>query len=341
MEEVKYRLWLKLRIAKPLHSQETALTATIAGRPVTIESERGEQPLSRAFWLVIGCRGFETEDLARQFGEALRRAVHLAGLCARVGIDAGDPGEDRTRSWINPEVVIPHLRPEHPEVRLGPDVHGIVVLPDDDNTVFARLSAPEVSVRSNAEQFLEALRQALPEEDGRSCESPSIRRAVRILNLAEMSQDPIAKAMLAISTVEGLAVDPPWTDAQAKLIEKAANHLADVCGDEEDARQVVEAIRQVRKESIRQRIRKLLTESGLSSLWPAWDKLYARRSTLVHGRSSDGGESRGGHLEQTELHRFGQEAATLSARIVISIAKRSGMPVPNHAKTHFGVELIP
>ena len=338
MEEVKFRLWLKLRTTKPLHSEETALTATIAGRPVTIESERGEQPLSEAIWLAIGCRGFETEDLARQFGEALRRAVHLAGLCARVGIDAGDPGENRSRSWVNPEAISPDFRRKYPEVRFGPDVHGIVILPDDDNTVFMRLPALVPVVRSNAKQFLEALEQALPEGNMRPAGSPAIRRAVRILNLAEMNRDPIAKAMLAISTVEGLAVDSPWTDAQAKLIEKAANQLEDACGDEEDARQVVEAIRQVRKESIRQRIRKLLTESGLSSLWPSWDKLYARRSTLVHGRSSDGGESRGDHLEQAELHKFGQEAVTLSARIVLSIAKQNGMPVPDHAKTHFGVE---
>lgn len=335
---VKYRLWLKILTAKPLHSEETALTATVAGRPVTIESEGGELPLSRASWLVIGCRGFETEDLARQFGEALRRAIHLAGLCARVGVDAGDPDEDRSRSWVNPEAVTPEFRHKYPEIRFGPDVHGIVILPDDDNTVFMRLPAPVPVVRSNAEHFVEALEQALPKGDKRSGESPSIRRAVRILNLAEMSQDPIAKTVLAISTVEGLAVDPPWTDEQAKLIEKAAKQIEDTCGNAEDARQVIEAIRQIRRESIRQRIRKLLELNGLSSLWPAWDSLYARRSKLLHDRSAAGDESRGDHLEQAELHRLGHEAATLSARIVLSIAKRDGIPVPDRAKTHFGVE---
>lgn len=338
MEQVSYRLWLKLRSAKPLHSEKTSLTATIAGRPVTIESEDRDQPLSKASWLVIGCRGFETEDLARRFGESLRRAVHLAGLCTRMGIDAGDPGEDRTRSWVNPDAISPELRREFPEVRFGPDVHGIVILPDDKNTVFLKLSAPEAVVRLNAEHFLEALEQALPDDDMRPGESPSIRRAIRILNLAEMNQDPIAKAMLAISTVEGLATDPPWTDGQLKLIEEAANSLKNACGDAEDARQVVEAIRRVRKESIRQRIRKLLAMNGLSSLWQAWDNLYDRRSDLLHGRSAAGEESRGDHLEQAELHRFGHEATTLSAQIVLSIAKRNGMPVPDHAKTHFAVE---
>ena len=76
---------------------------------------------------------FETEDQARVFGEELRRATHLAGLCNRLGVDARDPGEDRTVSWLNPEV----FGRMNPEKRLAPDVHGIVVLPDDGkNGVF-------------------------------------------------------------------------------------------------------------------------------------------------------------------------------------------------------------
>ncbi len=337
VEQCGYRLWLKFRIGKPLHSEEPLLTASIAGRSVMIESEGGRQPLSKASWLVMGCRGFETEDLARRFGEALRRAVHLAGLCARVGVDAGDPGEDRSLSWLNPEAIPAEIRRRYPERRVGPDVHGIVILPDDENTLFLKLRAEAVA-RSNAEYFVEALEQALPDGDVRPQGSPSIRRAIRLLNLAEMNEDPIAKAVLAIATVEGLSVDPPWTDDQAKLIEDAADWLEVAHADEESAGQVIEAIRRVRKESIRQRIRKLLAVNDLSGLWRAWDRLYARRSNLLHDRSTAGGEARGTHLEQSELHNFGHEATTLAAQIVLSIAKRNGMLVPGRAKVHFGVE---
>ena len=103
-KKTTYRLWLKLRVGKALATEETALTASIAGRELVIESEGKSQPLSEAPWLLIGCRGFEAEDDARDFGEKLRRAAHMAGLCARVGVDAGDPGEDRTVSWINPNI---------------------------------------------------------------------------------------------------------------------------------------------------------------------------------------------------------------------------------------------
>ena len=68
-KKIRYRLWLKLRVGKALATEETVLTASVAGREVTIESERQSQPLSEASWLLIGCRGFEAEDDAGGFGE--------------------------------------------------------------------------------------------------------------------------------------------------------------------------------------------------------------------------------------------------------------------------------
>ena len=332
-----YRLWLKLRVGKTLGTEEAALTASVAGREVVIESDRGSKPLKEATWLLIGCRGFEAEDDARDFGEKLRRAAHMAGLCARVGVDAGDPGEDRTVSWFNPEV----LRESgalDPDTRLGPDIHGLLVLPDDGNTVFLRTGPSTLSVRSNADNFVRALQDALPESDAPAGDSPSIRRAVRVLNMAEMNTDPIAKIVLAVSTVEGLATDAPWTDAQKGLIESAAAWLERTHGDGEEVDQIAKAIRRIRPESIRQRIRKMLDSNDLSDLWRDWDALYGKRSRLFHGGRKDGGEQRGEHLEESELHALGQDALTLCGRIVLSMAKRERIPVPDRASVHFGVD---
>ena len=336
-KKTKYRLWLKLRVGRSLATSENALTASIAGRTVTIESERRPQPLSEASWLVMGCRGFETEDQAWGFGEELRRAAHLAGLCARVGVDAGDPGEDRTLSWVNPEI-LGIGRGEYRDLRLGPDVHGIVVLPDDGNTVFFRGGRATGQARSSADHFVGALEEALSESDALRSGSRSIRRAIRVLNIAEINEDSIAKVVLAVSTVEGLANDPSWTDGQRELIESAAVWLERAHSDGEEARQVITAIRQVRKVSIRQRIRRLLAANDLSSVWPDWDKLYARRSRLFHGQTGVGGEQRGSHLEESDLHGLGQKAIKLCARIVLSMAKREGIAVPDRARVHFGVE---
>ena len=336
-KKIRYRLRLKLRVAKALATEESALMASVAGREVTIKSEKQSQPLSEASWLLIGCRGFDAEDDARDFGERLRRAVHLAGLCARVGVDAGDPGEDRTVSWVNPEVVRGSGALD-PETRFGPDVHGILVLPDDGKTLFLRAGRATGTVRSNVGDFVQALQEAFPESDVSGGDCPSIRRAVRLLNLAEISTDPIAKVVLAVSTIEGLATDPSWTDVQKKLIESAAAWLDRTHGDGEETGQVVEAILRTRHSSIRQRIRKMLTSNGLSVLWRDWEVLYSKRSRLFHGGKKDGGEDRGDHLEESELHALGQEALKLCGRIVLSMAKREGIAVPGRAGVHFGVE---
>ena len=336
--KTKYRLWLKLRAGKALATEESALTASVADRTVVIESNSQSEPLSKASWLVMGCRGFETEDDAREFGEKLRRAAHLAGLCARVGVDAGDPGEDRTVSWVSPEILRRGGSGLDPDTRIGPDVHGIVILPDDGKTLFVRLGQARGQVLSNAGEFVRALEDALLNSDVSGGDSPSIRRAIRVLNLAEMNTDPIAKVVLSISTIEGLATDPPWTGQQQQLIDSSVAWLERTHADGKDIRQVIEAIRRIRRNSIRQRIRNLLASNELSGMWRDWDDLYSKRSRLFHGGETEGSEHRGNHLVESEVHALGQEAINLCARIVLSIAKREGIAVPGPAKVHFGVE---
>ena len=326
VEKTKYRLWLKLRIGKSLDTEDDALTVSIAGRTVTIESEKRGESLSKTSWLVMSCRGFETEAQARKFGEELRRATHLAGLCNRLGVDAGDPGEDRTMFWLNPEIV----RNVNPDIRLVPDVHGIVILPDDGNNVHARWPMT-AQVLANTGHFARSLEECLPGNGPLQSGSLSIRRAIRMLSLAEINEDPIAKLVLAVSTIEGLAKD-------LQLIENAATRLERAHSDREEAQQVVEAVRQVRKGSIRQRIRKLLKANDLWSVREDWDRLYKRRSDFFHGRSEAVSEHLGNHLEQSSLHALGQEAIKLCARIVLSMAQREGVAVPGRAKVHFGVD---
>ena len=336
-KKLPYRLWLKFRVGKPLATEEVALTASLAGREVTIKADKQSQSLSEASWLLIECRGFETEEDARSFGEDLRRAVHLAGLCARVGVDAGDLGEDRTVSWFNPEF----LRRSgvlDPDGRIGPDIHGILVLPDDGKTLFVRGGRAKVTVRSNADDFVQALEDALSEPEALVADVPAIRRAVRVLNLAEMNTDPIAKIVLSISTIEGLAADPGWTKLQKQMITDAADWLERAHGGERAIEQVIEAIRGIRQSSIRQRIRNMLAANGLSFLWEDWDALYSKRSRLFHGGGGSDGEQRGYHLMEPELHAVAQEAMGLCGRIVLSLAKRNGVPIPSRASVHFGIE---
>ncbi|MCY3678945.1 MAG: hypothetical protein OXH66_15380 [Gemmatimonadetes bacterium] len=337
MEKRKgYRLRLKFRVGQALATEETALTAAVAGREVTIESGQSK-PLSEASWLLIECRGFETEDDARDFGEGLRRAVHLAGLCVRVGVDAGDPGEDRTVSWVN-EDFLRRRGVLDPDTRIVPDIHGILVLPDDGNALIFGMGQAELTVRSNADGFVRALEEAFPGSDVSGGDFSSIRRAIRVLSLAEMSTDPIAKIVLAISTIEGLATDPSWTDEQKQMIESTVAWVERTHDDGEETRQIVEAIRKIRHRSIRQRIRKMLASNDLSDLWQDWEDLYSKRSQLYHGKDSSDAEGRGDHLTESELHALGQEAMKLCVKIVLSMAILEGISVPSQASVHFGVE---
>ncbi len=82
----------------------------------------------------------------------------------------------------------------------------------------------------------------------------------------------------------------------------------------------------------------MLDSNDLSDLWRDWDALYGKRSRLFHGGKKDGGEHRGEHLEESELHALSQEALTLCGRIVLSMAKREWIPVPDRASVHFGVD---
>ncbi len=76
----------------------------------------------------------------------------------------------------------------------------------------------------------------------------------------------------------------------------------------------------------------------LPGVWRDWETLYSKRSRLFHGRTRAENELRGDYLEESELHGLGQEAIKLCSRIVLSMAKREGISVPDRAKVHFGVK---
>lgn len=302
---VGYGAWLKFRVGKQLQAEATELTASLFGRTVTIKSEHEGQPVRDAFWLVASSGGFESEIEATAFGEELRRAVHLAGLGARVGVDAGDPGEDRTRSKLPPEMLDP-VRDAHPDIRFAPDVHGLVVLPDDGNNIFARVRA-NLETRANTDNFVGALEQASTRSTGSGGEGERpIRRAIRMLNLAEASNDSIAKLARAVAAVEGLA------DRQSRSTGE-------------------------RGKTVRQRVKGMMSAHGLGDRWREWDDLYRKRSRLFHDDAVDPGEALGAYLDETELHKLGERASRLCATVVLTVAKRQGLPVPDQASLHFEV----
>ena len=82
---VRYRF----RVSKPLHSDAQQLPFAIGGREALVCGE-STKPLSGSEWMTMYVHDFESEEIARNFGEQVGRALLLAGARQDVGIDAGE-----------------------------------------------------------------------------------------------------------------------------------------------------------------------------------------------------------------------------------------------------------
>ena len=128
-------------------------------------------------------------------------------------------GDDRTTSHLSPagEDWMRSLGLLLSEHRTASDVHGLSVLPDDDNLrVFS--STADGRVTHDAAEFIRSL-----EEAAEGTESRETARALHALNLAQINHEPLAQVVLAVSSIEAMAADSEgWTDAQLGMIEWSA-----------------------------------------------------------------------------------------------------------------------
>ena len=128
-EVSSYLVRVQVKIGRRLATDAKSLTATVLGRPVSIKSRFG--PISDTDWIVLEACGFLKASEARQFGERLRLLVTVAGLCSHLGIDAG---RDTTRGPFT-EHALPEMGFED-DFRVPPEIHGVLVLPDDGKSQF-------------------------------------------------------------------------------------------------------------------------------------------------------------------------------------------------------------
>ena len=322
---VRYRSRLKVRIGKALTTEETSLTAAFNRRDVIVQSAKPKQPLNEASWLVMSVRGFTTPTEARECGESLRRAAHLAGLCTRVGADGRATGDDRTTTHISAagEDWLRSRGALQPGEHTVPDVHGLMVFPDDDNIrVFS--AEGRGSATHDPREFIRAIEETMTEGV-----TPDVEQAIRVLNLAHINASSLAKVVLAISSIEALAANnEEWTASQRQMIDRAAAWVDTEFGESSASREVIDAMRRMHQISLRQQARRLLGKYELQTLWPDWEDVYGRRSRLFHG----------GALRDNEaVLDLAQATITVCAKIVLSIAKRQGATLPTAAQTHYGV----
>ncbi len=318
-DTVGYRVRLRVRLAKPLNTDDVTLTVIVAGRDVTVTSQVKGQPLKQNQWIVLTARGFVTEEQAQSFGNQLRAIVELAGLCTRIGADVGQDkptsmmSEDFARSmgWLQADE------------RLAPNIHGLAVLADDDKTRIPLVKA-EGTVLADPAQFLRALAEIRHVPDHFSI----VEHGVRSLNLAIISEEALSRMAIAISAVEALGQSETWTPAQKSLLNELAVR-AEASGDlsETERQEVADALRRsVQRLGLRQGVIRLLNSLGLQHLRKEWDRIYENRSGMFHGTL---------RLRNDEIGQLALDAETLCGRIVLAYAQRKGVKLPSIASTHF------
>ena len=307
-----YRTRLKVRIGKGLTTSETSLEAGFNGRDVTVKSAKQDQPLEEASWIVMSSGGFANERKAIEYGEQLRSAAHLAGLCTLVGVDGRAMGNDRTTSHISAagEDWLRSRGALQMGEKVVDDVHGLMVLPDDENI---RIFAGEARgrVTHDAREFILAI-----EEAATKGVSHGVEHAIHVLNQAHINQSPLAKVVLTISSIEALSdKNKSWTPSQRKIVDRAAAWVHTEFTESEAVREVTDAIQRMHHHSLRQQAKRLLEQYNLLTWWADWEDVYGRRSRLFHG---------GANREHEEAVALASDAMKVCARIVLSIAKRQG-----------------
>ena len=216
---------------------------------------------------------------------------------------------------------------EH-DFRVPPEVHGILVLPDDGKSWFVYGSA-SLSVTSDPGQLIEALEQLADNSasfDVAQYPAPLIN-SLRLLNLAMIADDSRAKIVLAIAAVEGLMRDDKWS---AKQRQRFTDMIASLHAENDDELgEIADALasQRMHRISLRQGVFRLLKENGLKDYRARWDDLYERRSGFFHGTLV---------LDSQETHRFGNETVKLCVTILLTILTNRGIILPSIAGVHFG-----
>lgn len=235
VEPVGHRVRLRVRITKALSTQDVSRTIDIAGREVTVVSQKPNQPLSEATWIIFQAAGFPIEDEARRFGEQLRTVTEIAGLCSRLGIDVG---KDEPTSWVSEEFA-QSIGLIQPHERILPNIHGLMTFPDYGNTRFPLLNL-DATVRVAPEHLLGAMTEVAA---GLPDNFSTVTHGVRILNLALINPQQLAQIAIALSAVEALGQNETWTERQAGLINELATQVEISADSDTEYKEVAEALR--------------------------------------------------------------------------------------------------
>lgn len=234
-----FRARLLAKISHRLNTDEAKVTVCLDGRDVTVSADRGG-PISSSDWIIFEACGFADEASALEYGEKLRAAVEIAGIVTSPAADTGTDTE--VVDWGD------HMKDHLPEgYHLGSEVHGLRVYSDDDKFLFASFNVT-LDVVSSPDHYFSPMEELLPQS--LDAIDANLRFAIRSINSAKMTTEPLARIVVAFATIERLA-------------------------SKTDGRTVY----------TREVVRELLDDVGLTELKQEWGSIYSLRNKLFHGES--------------------------------------------------------
>ncbi|MCL6741575.1 hypothetical protein LZ518_10570 [Sphingomonas sp. RB56-2] len=254
----------------------------------------------------------------------MRALLEIAGVSVRLGIDVGD---DKPTGWMNEK----WARTEgfiQPHERLLPNVHGLMVIEDDAFTKF-----PIMAFQGVVTADPNALIQALIDLDRSPVSTVAMApSALRIMNLALASPEPLSQIVLAFSAIEELGQNETSTPAQSALLHELAVEVGKGFGHVTitgaERQEVAASIgRSLHKLGLRQGVVRVLRSYGMNSEVKEWDRLYALLSGHFHGTA---------RLSEQDEARLAFDSQTICGRIILTIAKKEGVSLPSITATHFG-----
>lgn len=265
---------LRFRTTKGVTTNEKSVSFELDGRTVTLAST-DEQPLRESGWFAFKATGFPSADEAGAFGARLKNALQIASIRRVWGVDVGEG--KATSAFFKPMLEML----EADGIHARSNIHGLDVYEDKPGTVWTAINA-KATISINPSHLFEEITGLF--EVVREEEPPSFD-AVRLLNEALISQEAPAQLVLALAAVEMLAQGEDWTAAQREALERLAL-IAEGDNDltQDERQEIAQSVRRaIHRMGVRQGLKRLLSHLGLEGLWKQWDKLYSKRSGLLHG----------------------------------------------------------
>lgn len=314
-----FRVRLRVRIGKPLISGEMILTTDLWGRKINIQPAEKDTKFADTEWIVFSCGGFETQTEAHQFGQRMGENLEIGAIASRLGVDIGD---DKASGMISEKFAREvGLIKQHE--RLAQNVHGVMVIPDDDLTRIGHISG-RASVTEDPYQLIDSLKEL----EYTTKIDNTLRASVRNLNHALVNRDPLAQLVLSISSVKALGQNENWTDRQRKILDCLASDLvSDYSEDDSEVSEVADTLKRgMHRIGLRQGVIRILQNLELTELKNEWDRVHGTRSQIFHGARQ---------FSYSEIAETVKWAINLGGIVILKAHESKGIKVPSISILHY------